>query len=1054
MRVLWVAAVTCVFACALGHADPDTQSPHDKNLPHYKGAHVAAKSLVAAHQASDDTTFEQFLNAPSPSLIRVVATLLFPAGRAPTDTERDVAQRIADQAPSVKGVAPFVAYWLQADVATLQAERSRWGLSARFTLRLAQRKVEEALAVITPELPALRKARHSHQADDLLRDYARLLVRLGRAAEAETELRGLLERVRAEHRTHEELGVLVTLSRAVSKQGRYKESAALFRSAQALAERLGDWATAAGAGLELGWRATRQGDYDAADRSLRQALAIATASGHGPGTTQVHMALAHLAFARGRAVEGEIYATRAFEANKGAERPHHAARAAALLATMHKRYGRLAKAHTFGRWLERHADRLTRPTALGDAHQALAELARARHAPKEAYHHLQAGLAAYGRHPDGARAQAAILCAMLGAGVAPKDERPALIDRYLALVEQQATWGARAPWILAGASALMRSFGDTVSATSFADRALEVARSSPDMAARHRGIAAKADDLRAQGAFAQAEPLYREALRVAIAGSQQAAHYALGRARCLVALERPREAIEAIQEALTWRVNARVDVRMPDALALRVTEHEIAAFGIEAAHAWRKKDPASAEAAAERAWAFREWGHARLLAEAVAASRVDRQAGSEQIAVALAALEDSQRQLVVALARDDSAHVPALRATFDERVVALRRLQRQASGPQSAPERAGILSLGDVRGALTPDDAVLAFSIAGGQLFGMVVREDGVQWQALGSADHARALARGWRKLAASQAPDGKVAARLYDQWIRPFDSNLRPASRWTVLPASPLAGVPFEALMRSDANGSSRVIEHHAIRYAPSLAVLRALGNRAQARGAPRGVVAVGAPSIAKPELLQEHHPVLARIRGGLALGDLPGSATEVRGVASLYEKDAPVTLTGDTASVDRFLESVDGRSSPLRAVHFACHGIVDDRYPDLSGLVLAGGEVLTAERIRTLRVDADLVVLSACDSGAGASAVGEGTLGLSRAFLLAGASQVLCSTWQIADDATTRLMTSFHRRVRDGQDALGALREARLAMLRDPPTAHPFYWAGFQLWGAASKR
>ena len=110
----------------------------------------------------------------------------------------------------------------------------------------------------------------------------------------------------------------------------------------------------------------------------------------------------------------------------------------------------------------------------------------------------------------------------------------------------------------------------------------------------------------------------------------------------------------------------------------------------------------------------------------------------------------------------------------------------------------------------------------------------------------------------------------------------------------------------------------------------------------------------------------------------------------------------------------------------------------------------VLTLGDIYNLRLNADLVVLSACDSGGGEIARGEGIIGLTRGFLYAGARSLLVSLWPVSDEATADLMVDFYAAVLKGQPRARALREAKLhSMMRNPEYAKPFYWSSLVLVG-----
>ncbi|PYQ81149.1 MAG: hypothetical protein DMG01_04745 [Acidobacteria bacterium] len=145
-------------------------------------------------------------------------------------------------------------------------------------------------------------------------------------------------------------------------------------------------------------------------------------------------------------------------------------------------------------------------------------------------------------------------------------------------------------------------------------------------------------------------------------------------------------------------------------------------------------------------------------------------------------------------------------------------------------------------------------------------------------------------------------------------------------------------------------------------------------------------------------------------------------------------------------------------RIVHFAAHGIMDDRHPELSGIVLSlfnrNGEsqdgFLRLHDIHNLNIPADLVVLSACSTALGTEVVGEGLIGLVRGFMYAGAASVVASLWPVDDEATSELMARFYRQmfVRHLTPP-AALRAAQLEMVRDNRWSEPFYWASFTIQG-----
>jgi CHAT domain-containing protein len=151
-------------------------------------------------------------------------------------------------------------------------------------------------------------------------------------------------------------------------------------------------------------------------------------------------------------------------------------------------------------------------------------------------------------------------------------------------------------------------------------------------------------------------------------------------------------------------------------------------------------------------------------------------------------------------------------------------------------------------------------------------------------------------------------------------------------------------------------------------------------------------------------------------------------------------------------------GELAFYRMIHFATHGLIDSRRPELSTLVLSlvneRGEpqngFLRLHDIYNLELRADLVVLSACQTALGQEIRGEGLVGLTRGFMYAGAARVLASLWSVDDRATSVLMRRFYEHmITDGLSPAAALRQAQIDMSRDPQWRSPYYWAGFSLQG-----
>jgi CHAT domain-containing protein len=153
-----------------------------------------------------------------------------------------------------------------------------------------------------------------------------------------------------------------------------------------------------------------------------------------------------------------------------------------------------------------------------------------------------------------------------------------------------------------------------------------------------------------------------------------------------------------------------------------------------------------------------------------------------------------------------------------------------------------------------------------------------------------------------------------------------------------------------------------------------------------------------------------------------------------------------------------INNNLANYRIIHFATHGILNDKHPELSGILLAMLDekgkpqdgFLQLSDIYKLNLPAELVVLSACETGLGKSVKGEGLIGLTRGFMYAGASRVLGSLWKVDDAATAALMADFYKEMfANGKRPADALRAAQLHLFEQRRWRSPYYWAGFVLQG-----
>jgi CHAT domain-containing protein len=272
---------------------------------------------------------------------------------------------------------------------------------------------------------------------------------------------------------------------------------------------------------------------------------------------------------------------------------------------------------------------------------------------------------------------------------------------------------------------------------------------------------------------------------------------------------------------------------------------------------------------------------------------------------------------------------------------------------------------------------------------------------------------------------------RLHRYLIAPVEATglLAGKQRLVLVPHAELHYLPFAALLE-DSLRDRFLIQHYDLAEAPSASVWLELGERRT--------------EAAKGELLAFAPRVDA----------LPGSRREVEAIARLVGASARV-LVGGNATEDAFR-----RDAPTaRELHLATYGILNKHNPLFSYVELAPGEGrdgrLEVHEIFGLTLAADLVVLSACQTGVGSGSLadvpaGDDWVGLTRAFLYAGAARVVATLWPVADWPTASLMERFYREYAAGGDAVRALAVAQRAALSAPATSLPFAWAGFIIVGS----
>lgn len=294
-----------------------------------------------------------------------------------------------------------------------------------------------------------------------------------------------------------------------------------------------------------------------------------------------------------------------------------------------------------------------------------------------------------------------------------------------------------------------------------------------------------------------------------------------------------------------------------------------------------------------------------------------------------------------------------------------------------------------------------------------------------------------------------RAGERAYAALLEPLLADAVGIKRLVIVADGMLWYAPFEAL--TVGNTGVYLADRFEVVRAASGSVLARIRQRGTATRPDAPFLAFGDPYL--PGTARKESVVQLLERDGFSLAPLPGSRREVEAAAAAFGPRAR-SYVGRDFTADTVLAELQ---RPYRVVHFATHAILDERVPNRSGIVVsADGSastpgLLRARDIAAIRIPAELVVLSACQTGLGRVVAGEGVLGLAWAFTQAGAASLVVTLWNISDASSATMMTAFYREFAAGASKSAALRTARREMMRSgiPALRHPYYWAGYVLIG-----
>jgi CHAT domain-containing protein len=379
----------------------------------------------------------------------------------------------------------------------------------------------------------------------------------------------------------------------------------------------------------------------------------------------------------------------------------------------------------------------------------------------------------------------------------------------------------------------------------------------------------------------------------------------------------------------------------------------------------------------------------------------------------------------------------------------------------------------DIQKAIDDSTAVIAYNVAPERIFYFLITKNDFEFimKRESRDDLERDVGHIRRLIYYRQTGDYiDYAQDLESKLIPKLDDDIK---KLVIIPDGVLNTLPYEVLLRGrvrvkDKNNLKSfpyLIRSYDISYAYSASLMFGSPLKNLKEEA-RGLVAFapvfsktaedGLSLTNKQVILASTDSVSQRsvLKEGRSINPLPATETEVQAIYDIFTRQKqPAQIFTHTMAAEE--EAKAASISGYKYIHFATHGFVNTTHPELSGLILSQNKtsaedgILYSGELYNLPLQADLVTLSACETGLGKIEAGEGVIGLPRALLYAGAKNVLVSLWKVADASTSQLMVDFYSRFLSGQSYSSALRQAKLRMIASPEYANPYYWSPFILIG-----
>lgn len=338
------------------------------------------------------------------------------------------------------------------------------------------------------------------------------------------------------------------------------------------------------------------------------------------------------------------------------------------------------------------------------------------------------------------------------------------------------------------------------------------------------------------------------------------------------------------------------------------------------------------------------------------------------------------------------------------------------------------ISLQKIQDHLKENELLVKYFLGNERIFAITISQNSLQLFRLTETDSLKhKLAAFYQNLQNPQKNTRPMAQELYRELVEPFQNELSKFRNLTIVPDDFLHYLPFEVLE----NRGEPLVNTYNIQYANSLALWYFLEEHPHRPKENQDLLAAFAP-----QYDTDGDKIAMR---GVRFRDIKGARKEAEKVSTALDGDL---FLDDEASIKNFMDY----ASKYKIYHLAMHAVLNEEEHTQSSLIFHNNDFFDFSSLYSMHLPAELVVLSACNTGVGKLAAGEGFLSLSRALTYSGVRSSVYSLWEVPDEETSEIMVSFYHYLGEGENKATALAKAKQDFIEhNPLKSHPYYWAGF---------